>query len=97
MRREQPHASARHLSRLNSRDKTINRFPEPSLPTRFLPPTLFGADTASVDFSEQIRMSAFKLVKGGRHPPSQFGVSDTEINTWEQRQTITGRRAIGSA
>jgi hypothetical protein len=31
------------------RDKTVNRFLESSLPTRFLALTLFGADAAGLD------------------------------------------------
>ena len=44
-----------NISRLNLRDKKINRFLEPSLPPCFLMSTLFGADTASIEFSEQVR------------------------------------------
>jgi hypothetical protein len=53
--RERAEETSTNLSRLNPCSKTVNRFLDPSLKTRFLLPALFGSDTASLDFSEQVR------------------------------------------
>src|ERR1700732_707001 len=51
-----------NISRLNLRDKKINRFLEPSLPPCFLMSTLFGAGSASIEFWEQVGEGGEKRV-----------------------------------